>query len=110
MTIDDSAWSYNEFLAFLMVYGAQMNYTLSKEELEFIKQKTGIQDIEKIKAKVDSINDIEAVEIIDDYKNSFLSTPESKLKAKRDLEAMLKTPGTHSQLEKVAVHMIEKLI
>jgi ribosomal protein L12E/L44/L45/RPP1/RPP2 len=110
MTIDDSNWSYSEFLAFLMVYGAQMNYTLSAEELEFIKQKTGIQDIGKIKAKVDSLNDVQAVEVIDDYKKKYLSTPESTAKAKRDLEALLKTPGTHSQLEKAAVHLLEKLI
>ena len=110
MTIDDNNWSYSEFLAFLMVYGAQMNYTLSAEELEFIRQKTGIQDIEKIKAKVDSMNDMQAVEIIDSYKKKHLATPENTTKAKRDLEALLKTPGTHSQLEKVVVHLIEKLI
>ena len=49
-TLDNNTWSYNEFLAFLMVYGAQMNQGLTVEELNFIKTRTGIEDIDKIKA------------------------------------------------------------
>lgn len=108
--LDNSKWTYNEFLAFLMVYGAEMDQNLTPEELNFIKAKTGIDDIEKIKVKVDSISDAEAIEVIDDYKCHYLSTPESKSKVKNDLEALLHTPGTHTQLEKVVVHMIERLL
>ena len=108
--MDDTNWSYNEFLAFLMVFGAEMNFSLSTEELEFIRNKTGIQDIAKIKAKVDSRNDVEGLEVIEDYRETYLNTKEDEAKVKRDLEAMLHTEGQHSQLEKVAVHMIEKLL
>ncbi len=109
-TTINNNWSYNEFLAFLMVYGAEMNQELTGEELDFIKTRTGIQDIEKIKKKVDSISDAEAIEVIDDYKSHYLSTPESKAKVKNDLEALLNTPGNHSQFEKVVVHLIERLL
>ena len=108
--MDQTDWSYNEFLAFVMVYGAGMNDTLTNDELEFIKTRTGITDIEKIKIKVESISDAEAMEVIDSYKKMHLPTQESKNKAKHDLEELLKTPGTHSQLEKVVVHLMEKLI
>lgn len=109
-TIDNNNWTYNEFLAFLMVYGAQMNFNLSSEELEFIKTRTGIQNIEKIKSKVDSISDMEAIEVVAEYKKKYLSTPDTATKAKRDLEELLNTPGNHSQLEKVVVHLIERLL
>jgi hypothetical protein len=36
-SITNSNWSYNEFLAFLMVYGAEMNQRLTQGELDFIK-------------------------------------------------------------------------
>ena len=108
--MDKTSWSYNEFLAFLLIYGAEMNYTLSKDELEFIKKRTGITDIEKIKNQVESISDAEAMELIDNYKKMHLPTEESKTKTKRDLEELLKTPVNHSQLEKVVVHLMEKLI
>ncbi len=110
MNMDQTDWTYNEFLAFVMVYGAGMNDTLTNEELDFIKARTGITDIEKIKIKVESISDAEAMEVIDSYKKMHLPTQESKNKAKRDIEELLKTPGTHSQLEKVVVHLMEKLI
>ena len=109
-TLDNNTWSYNEFLAFLMVYGAQMNQGLTVEELNFIKTRTGIEDIDKIKAKVDSMSDAESFEVIDDYKSQYLPTTESKTKVKNDLEALLNTPGNHSQFEKVVVHLIERLL
>ncbi len=110
MSAEKTDWSYNEFLAFLMIYGAEMNYRLSPEELAFIKTKTGVADIDAIKRKVDHISDALALEQIDNYKKKYLVSPESQTKAKRDLEDLLKTPGMHSQLEKVVVHLIEKLI
>lgn len=109
MQIEKTDWSYNEFLAFVMIYAAEMNYNLSADELNFIMEKTGVTNIHAIKARVDSLADADCIEIIDNYKKTHLSTPERKLKAKRDLEGLLKTPGQHSQLEKVAVHIIEKL-
>lgn len=108
--VSNSNWSYNEFLAFLMVYGAEMNQHLSAEELDFIKTRTGIHDISNIKEKVDSMSDAEGIELIDIYKGKYLSTDESKSKAKNDLEELLKTPGNHTQFEKVVVHLMERLL
>lgn len=105
-----SDWSYNEFLAFLMIYGAEMNNALSDQELLFISTRTGVKDIEKIKRKVDNISDARAIEVIDEYKKTYLVTPDLREKVKHDLEELLKAPGEHSQFEKVVVHLIEKLI
>lgn len=109
-SINTGNWSYNEFLAFLMVYGAEMDQRLTDSELDFIKTRTGIQDIAKIKEKVSGISDIECLELIDVYKCQYLSTDESKAKAKNDLEELLNTPGSHTQFEKVVVHLIERLL
>ena len=110
INIENSNWSYNEFLAFLMVYGAEMDQRLSADELEFIKTRTGIQDIGKIKNKVDGMSDAEAIDLIDDYKSKYLASAESKVKVKRDLEELLNTTGGHSQFEKAVVHLIERLL
>jgi hypothetical protein len=110
MSIEKENWTYNEFLAFLLLYGAQLDADLPEDEIEFIRQRTGINAIDKIKAKVDSLTDVEAIEVIDSYRNQYLDTAGKKEKVKADLEALLKTEGNHSQLEKAAVHMVEKLI
>ena len=110
MATNPSNFTYNEFLAFLLVYAAEMNYTLTKEELAFIKERTQITDIEKIKATVDSVNDIAAIDIIEDYRKKYLDTKEKEAQAKIDLENLLKTSGIHSQLEKAGVHILEKII
>ncbi|MBL7776665.1 MAG: hypothetical protein JNK66_00060 [Chitinophagales bacterium] len=110
MNIDDSNWSYNEFLAFLLIYGAEMNAPLTSEELAYIQQRTNISDVLKIKSKVDSVSDAEALDVIDDYKKKFLNTAEAEAQARKDLHNLLDTPGMHSQLEKVVVHILERLI
>ena len=47
-----------------MIYAAEMNLELSAEDLAVIREKTGINNIEAIKAKVDELSDIEAIELI----------------------------------------------
>lgn len=108
--IDDHNWSYNEFLAFVLVFGAEMNVPLTNEELQFIQEHTQIQDIAKIKAKVDSVNDVEGIAVIEHYRKKYLTNPEVEAKAKKELEALLHTPGKHSPFEKAAVHIIAKLL
>lgn len=108
--LNDLNWSYNEFLAFVLVFGAEMNVPLSKEELQFIQERTQIENIGKIKSKVDSVNDAEGLEVIEHFRQKYLTTAEAKQKAKHDLEELLKTEGKHSSFEKAAVHIIEKLI
>ena len=110
MKIDDSNWTYNEFLAFVLIFGAEMNYPLSKEELSYIQERTGIADVSKIKAKVDGVTDMEGLEVIEHYREKYLNTKADEDKARKDLEDLLQTGGKHSQLEKIAVHLIEKMI
>jgi transcription antitermination factor NusG len=110
MKLDDSNWTYNEFLAFLMVYAAEMNMELSIEELEFIRSRTGIESITGIKAKVNSVSDAEAIEIVEDYRTRYLETPEQKQKVRHDLEDLLKAQNSPNQLEKVVVHILERII
>ncbi|HWB62191.1 MAG TPA: hypothetical protein VG603_01685 [Chitinophagales bacterium] len=110
MNAETKALSYKEFLAFLMVYVAEMNYSLSAAELGFIKDNTGIPDIEKIKFRVDNISDAEAIDLINEYKAQYLPDEASRAAARNHLEEMLKAPGMHSQLETVVAHMVEKFI
>ena len=110
MNQDNTNWTYREFLAFVLLYAAGMNLELTAGELQFIKDKTGIADIGKIKNKLEVLSDSECIQTIESYKKIYLQTPESELKARRDLEALLNAPGAHSQFEKAAVHILEKLI
>jgi hypothetical protein len=110
MQTENTPWSYNEFLAFLMIYGAQMNLALSEEELEFVKNKTGISNIEKIKERVARSSDIEALDIIEEYRKIYLDTTEKKEKVRQDLEGLLKSDPGHSQFEKVVIHILERII
>ncbi len=110
MNIDDKDWTYQEFLAFLMIYAAEMNYDLSAEELEFIQQKTGVANIDKIKSAVHNASDIEAIEVIEDYRKLYLHSSEQEQKVRQDLEDLLKSQTNNSQFENALVHILERII
>jgi|ERR1043165_2762081 ribosomal protein L12E/L44/L45/RPP1/RPP2 len=110
MALESSNWTYNEFLAFLLVYAGSMDNELTKEELAFIQNRTKISQVDKMKATVQGLNDVEVIEVIEGYRKKYLDTAEKEVQAKTDLENLLKTPGEHSQIEKVGVHMLEKII
>ena len=110
MQVNDSAWTYNEFLAFLLVYGAQMTTTITLEEKAFIQARTGISDIDKIVKQLDDMSDIEAIEVIGDYRQRFLHAEDTKQKVRQDLEDLLKTNDKPSQFDHVIIHIIEKLV
>lgn len=113
MQIDDSKWTYNEFLAFLMLYAAASNMELTNEEIAFIQQRTGIADIERIKNVVDSVPDFEVLDIVEDYRRMYLDTPEKEEKVRQDLEDLLKTQNSYTrfhQLENAIVHILERII
>jgi len=102
--------TYHEFLAFLMIYAAELNLELSTDELAIIRQKTGIEQIEPIKTKVDILSDIEALELIEQHRKIYLSSATEEEKVRQDLEALLHSAGQHTQLERAAIHILEKLI
>lgn len=110
MQVNDSAWTYNDFLAFLLVYGAQMTTTITPEEIAFIQARTGATDIDRIIAQVNDMSDVEAIEIIGDYRQRFLQAEDKKEKVRHDLEDLLKSNDKPSQLDNVIIHIIEKLI
>lgn len=110
MQQDSNSWSYNEFLAFLLVYGAQLDTSLPQEELDFIKNRTGITDIEKIKKQVASVSDIEALDIIEAYRKKYLDTKEKEDKVRQDLEGLLNSESRYAQLEKAVIHLLERII
>ncbi len=110
MASDNNNWTYNEFLAFVLVYAAGVDCDLSDEQLEFIRSRTKVSDIAKITTVVDELNDVAALDVIEDYRKKYLDSPEKEEQARVDLENLLKTPGEHSQIEKVGIHMIEKII
>lgn len=110
MATNHTNWTYNEFLAFMLLYAASVDCDLTPEELGFIKSITAISDIDKIKDVICNVSDAEVLDIIETYRPQYMATKEKEQVAITDLEQLLKTPGAHSQLERVGVHMLEKII
>lgn len=109
-TKNSALWTYEQFLAFVWMYTAETNYHLTELEIDFIKQNTGIEDIAPIQSLLDSVSDSEAIDLIAAYKTAHLSNPEAEAKARKDVEALLGSKGEHPQIERAALHILERIL
>lgn len=103
-------FNYNQFLAFVLIYAAEANIDVSEGELEYIRTRTGIEDITPIKELVDSLSDAEIIDRIAEFRKQFLDTPEKEKQVRTDLENMLSSNEHPNQFEKAVVHIIERIL
>ena len=76
--MSDLKWSYNEFLAFLLIYIAHVDMEFAEEEKAMIKTKFGEDIYEKMFAEFDTMSDYKAYETILSYKGVYFPTQEQK--------------------------------
>ncbi|MFN8275856.1 MAG: hypothetical protein U0T84_00095 [Chitinophagales bacterium] len=103
-------WTYEEFLAFALVYVAELDGQLSSEEIAFVRQRTGLANVRYYDAIVKDLSDSESMEILALFKKRYLADTAAEQRVRTDLEAMFRSGHHHQQFERVALHLIEKLI
>ena len=77
------AWTKDEFLAYLIIYAAQINQIETKEEKEFIESRFDLKMLKNIYKEINSDNDYTRIQkvMVYTYQNNYLS---------QDLDILLK--------------------
>ena len=65
-------WTYEEFLAFTMLYAASADMNISEEEEVLIKQKLNDTQYQEIKSAFDSSNDATIIDTILSYHDQYI--------------------------------------
>lgn len=103
-------WTYEEFLAFALVYIAELDGQLSSEEIALVRERTGLANVRYYDAIVKELSDSECMEVLALFKKRYLTDAIAEQRVRTDLEAMFRSGHHHQQFEHVALHLIEKLI
>ena len=85
------SWTRDEFIAYLLIYAAQINQIETEEEKEFIESRFDLKMLEKIYKEINNDNDYQRIQkvMVYTYKNNYLS---------QDLDYLLKIKNIHEFL------------
>ena len=57
-------WTYNDFLTYLLILGANADLNITKDEEDEIVYKMGEEEFKKVKMVYDRQNDVEHIEVV----------------------------------------------
>ena len=103
-------WSFNEFLAFFLIYASHADIHFSEEEEELIKETVSEEIFDAIHLEFKQFTDYQALEQILSYKDVYYSTEEEKEHLLSELHNLFHVDGEYSTLEKELLDFLKRLM
>lgn len=101
---------YNEYLAFLLLYAADIDQQIKEEEKEIILTVVEQSEYKAIKKRFDKLNDYERIELIQSHKEEFISTEIDKEKILNDLKSIFLADDEYLAIEKAIFMYLKRLL
>ena len=96
----DIPYSKEESKAFILCYCAQIDFTLSLEELEYMKSKTNSDNITKAYKEICKSNDFQIIQRIQTLVDNYWRTEVDKNNLLKDIWDLFLTDGKCNQMER----------
>lgn len=103
-------WSYDEFLAFLLIYIAHVDIEFSEEEKAMIRNCVGESIFDKMLTIFDEMSDYKAYETILSYKDKYFPTPSQKQEIIDKMTEVCTVDASLNVMEKEIIHFLDKMM
>jgi hypothetical protein len=100
----------DDFACFLLTYLAEADYKITEPEKEIILGHVTPEKYERIKRFINNRSDYQCLELIDFYKNEFLTNDEKRQSLLDELELMYQKDSKHSVLERNMIMQLRKIL
>ena len=110
MTTHPSDWTYNQFLAYLLLYAAHSDTKITDQEKEMIFARAGTHNYHHVKTRFDHANDYERLQVILGFRESYFPDDYSKNKLLDDMYTLLLSDYEYSVVEKSFFMCIRRLL
>lgn len=100
----------DDFTCFLLTYVAEANYRITEGEKEIILAHVSPEKYERIVTFINNRSDYECLQLIDYYRNEFLTDNEKRTALLAEMEALYRADEQHSVLEQNMIRALRKLI
>ena len=103
------SWTRDEFIAYLLIYAAQINQIETEEEKEFIESRFDSKTLNKIYKEINSDNDYQRIQkvMVYTYQNNYLSQDLENLL--KEIKELLLCDGKFDVTEQALYHYLKKI-
>jgi hypothetical protein len=101
---------FNEYLAYLLLYAANADFEIEKEELEIIERSVSHDDYEKVRKAFEKATDAERLEVIMHYKKVYVNTLMSPDAVMAQLKEVFMADEEYPSVEKAVFIYLKKLL
>jgi len=108
--MNQNEWSYNEFLAFLLIYIAHVDIEFSDPEKDLIQKRVGEEVYTKMLSVFNSMSDYQAYQQILDYKGLYYPTHDRKEELVDHMKALFHADHEFNVMERELLHFLEKMM
>lgn len=103
-------WTYDEFLAFLLIYVANVDMEFAEEEKAFIRRTVGNETFELMLARYEEMSDFKAYQTILDYKSTFYPDETRKAQLLENIRQLFDADAEFNIMEKELLHFLERMM
>ena len=102
------SWSKDEFIAYLLIYAAQINQVETEEEKDFIESRIDSQILKKIYKEINNDNDFQRIQkvMVYTYQENYLSQDLDHLL--KEIKELLLCDGKFDATEQAFSHYLKK--
>ncbi|MBT3252189.1 MAG: hypothetical protein HN729_07160 [Candidatus Marinimicrobia bacterium] len=108
--MDVSKWSYNDFKAYLLLYAANADLIVVKEEEDILKQIVSKKRLSKLKKLYSASSDYEIIQTIMSFKEKYFSSDDEKDKLLDEIKKLFMADSDYSILEKNTFIALQKIL
>lgn len=102
-------FSYEDYLALILIYTANASDGVSQEEYDYIVNKVGGDHFDKAFAYFETANEVEVIEKIDELSNDY-DARENREKIFSDVQNMISVDSNDKNIEEQILRMLKHII
>ena len=103
-------WSYEEFLAFVLMYAAYADNEFVEEELDEIIKRVGFEKEEQARKIINKLSDSERIDLILSFREKYFPTEADHEKLYDDMKSIFQADGRYNQLEKAVLMYLKRIL
>ena len=100
----------NEYLAYILLYAANADFEIGKEELEIIRESVSREDYKRIRKSFDEDNDAERLGVIMHYRDAYKDILIDSPTITNQLKAIFLADDRYPSIEKAVFIFLKKLL
>ncbi|MCB0481950.1 MAG: TerB family tellurite resistance protein [Flavobacteriales bacterium] len=103
-------WSYEDFLAFALMYAALADNELVEDEVDLIVKRVGVEREEMARKIMEKLSDSERIDLILSFREKYFPTKADHEKLFNDMKEIFMADGKYNQLEQFIMMYLRRIL